>query len=65
MDADQKKYQTLYGILMIGVAVAMIGWAVPYGFANYQSDSCNENLQTRIDAIKARLDNPAGSEQRK
>ena len=56
MNADQKDYQVAYRILMLVVAVAMLGWAIPYGIANYKFDQCSQNLQVRVDKVKARID---------
>jgi hypothetical protein len=55
MIADQKDYQRSYRIMMVIVGVAMLGWAIPYGVANYKLDRCNEDLRIRLDAIKGEI----------
>jgi hypothetical protein len=56
MTVNQKDYQRSYRYLMLIVAVAMLGWAIPYGIANYKFDRCSEDLQFRLDAVKAKID---------
>jgi hypothetical protein len=41
---------------MLVVAAAMLGWAIPYGIANYKFDECSQSLQARIDAMKAKAE---------
>ena len=65
MNADQKDYQVAYRILMLVVAVAMLGWAIPFGIANYKFDKCSQNLQVRLDKVKARIDSAKSSVNRK
>ena len=50
MSVDQKDYQLAYRRLMLVIAAAMLGWAIPYGMAYYEFDNCSQNLQARIDA---------------
>jgi uncharacterized ion transporter superfamily protein YfcC len=61
MNANQKDYQVAYRILMLVVAVAMFGWAIPAGIANYKFDQCSQNLQVRLDKVKARIDGAKSS----
>jgi len=56
MTVDRKDYQLAYRRLMLVVAAAMLGWAIPYGIANYKFDECSQNLQVRIDAMKAKAE---------
>jgi hypothetical protein len=53
MIADQKDYQRYYRVMMLIVGVAMLGWAIPYGVANYKLDRCSEDL--RLDAVRAEI----------
>jgi hypothetical protein len=55
MNAD-KDYQLSYRRLMMIVTIAMFGWVIPYGIANYKFDHCSNTLQVRLDAMKARID---------
>ncbi len=55
MFAEQKNYQRYDRMLMVVVGVAMLGWAIPYGVANYKFEQCSQELQTRLDAIKAEI----------
>jgi hypothetical protein len=56
MTADRKDYQLAYRRLMLVVAAAMLGWAIPYGIANYKFDGCSQSLQTRFDDMKAKAE---------
>jgi hypothetical protein len=56
MTVDRKDYQLAYRRLMLVVAAAMLGWAIPYGIANYKFDDCSHSLQVRIDAMKAKAE---------
>ena len=56
MTADRKDYQLAYRGLMLVVAAAMLGWAIPYGVANYKFDGCSHSLQTRLDDMKAKAE---------
>ena len=56
MTAQEKNYQRPFAILMLLVAVAMLGWAIPYGFASHTLDKCSQDLQARLDVVKARID---------
>ena len=56
MSVDRKDYQLAYRRLMLVVAAAMLGWAIPYGIANYKFDDCSQNLQARIDAVTAKAE---------
>ena len=56
MTVDRKDYQLAYRKLMLVVAAAMLGWAIPYGIANYKFDECSQSLQARIDAMKAKAE---------
>ena len=42
-----------HSILMLIVGLAMLGWAIPYGVANYKLDRCNQDLQVTLDAVKS------------
>jgi hypothetical protein len=55
MIADQKDYRLHYSILMLIVGLAMLGWAIPYGVANYKLDRCSEDLQVSLDAVRAEI----------
>ena len=63
MTADQKDYQLAYRRLMLVVAAAMLGWAIPYGIANYKFDDCTQSLQARIDAMAAKAQSNRPKEQ--
>jgi hypothetical protein len=54
--APEPDYRPAYRRLMLVVAVAMLGWAIPYAIANYQFDQCSTTLQVRLDAMKTKLD---------
>jgi hypothetical protein len=41
--------------MMLIVGVAMLGWAIPYGVANYKLDRCSQDLQIKLDAVKAEI----------
>lgn len=56
MIGDRKDYQLAYRRLMLVVAAAMLGWAIPYGIANYKFDECSQSLQARIDAMAAKAE---------
>jgi hypothetical protein len=55
MIADQKDYQRYYRVMMLIVGVAMLGWAIPYGVANYKLDRCSEDLRIKLDAVRAEI----------
>ena len=55
MTAQEKNYQRPFAILMLLVAVAMLGWAIPYGLASHTLDKCSQDLQARLDVVKARI----------
>jgi hypothetical protein len=61
MTVGRKDYQLAYRRLMLVVAAAMLGWAIPYGIANYKFDECSQSLQARIDAIKAKVEASKGA----
>jgi len=63
MTANQKDYQLAYRRLMLVVAAAMLGWAIPYGIANYKFDDCSQSLQARIDAMTAKAESNRPKEQ--
>jgi hypothetical protein len=56
MTVDGKDFQLAYRKLMLVVAAAMLGWAIPYGIANYKFDECSQSLQARIDAMEAKAE---------
>ena len=56
MTVDRKDYQLAYRRLMLVVAAAMLGWAIPYGIANYKFDECSQSLQARIDTMQAKAE---------
>ena len=56
MTADRKDYQLAYRRLMLVVAAAMLGWAIPYGIASYKFDGCSQSLQTRLDDMNAQTE---------
>jgi hypothetical protein len=56
MTVDRKDYQLAYRRLML-----VLGWAIPYGIANYKFDECSQSLQARIDAIKAKVEASKGA----
>jgi hypothetical protein len=45
-----------YRISMLVVAIASLGWIIPFGIASYKFDQCSESLHVRLDSMKARLD---------
>ena len=55
MIASQKDYRPGASILMVIVGLAMLGWAVPYGIANYKLDRCSQDLQIKLDAFKGEI----------
>jgi hypothetical protein len=55
MIAGQKDYRLAHGILMGVVGLAMLGWAIPYGIANYKLDRCSQDLQIKIEAFKGEV----------
>jgi hypothetical protein len=65
MTADQKDYQLSYRRLMLVVAIAMLGWAIPYGIANYKFDQCSQSLQVRLDGMKANIDGAKSANEQK
>jgi hypothetical protein len=54
--AQEKNYQVPFAILGVLVFVAMLGWVISYGFVNHALDKCNQDLQARLNVVKARLD---------
>jgi hypothetical protein len=52
---EQKDYRQPFRVMMLVVSVAMLGWAIPYGYANYKRDRCSESLQVRLDDINAKI----------
>jgi hypothetical protein len=54
-------YRRAFRILMLVIAVAMLGWAIPYAIANYQFDDCSTTLQARLDAMKTTINNAQGA----
>ena len=55
MTVDQKDYRLAFSIMMAIVGFAMLGWAIPYGIANYKLDHCSQDLQVRLDAFKSEI----------
>jgi hypothetical protein len=55
MIAGQKDYRLAHSILMGVVGLAMLGWAIPYGLANYKLDRCSQDLQIKLDAFKSEI----------
>ena len=55
MIAGQKDYRLAHSILMGVVGLAMLGWAIPYGIANYKLDRCSQDLQIKIEAFKGEV----------
>jgi len=53
MIAIQKDHRLAASILMGVVGLAMLGWAIPYGIANYKLDQCSQDLQIKLDAFKS------------
>ena len=53
MIAGQMDYRLAHSILMGVVGLAMLGWAIPYGIANYKLDRCSQDLQIKIEALKS------------
>jgi hypothetical protein len=53
---NESDYRPATRKLMLVVAVAMIGWTIPYAIANYRFDNCSETLRTRLDDMKAKID---------
>lgn len=57
MATDQKSTRDMsYSIFMAIFAVAMLYWAVAYGYANYEADRCMQRVESRIEGVKARID---------
>jgi hypothetical protein len=65
MTPEQKNYRLPYSIMMLAVGIAMLGWAIPYGFANYRFDQCSESLQARIGDLQAKIDGAKGALEQK
>ena len=55
MIAGQKDYRLAHSILMGVVGLAMLGWAIPYGIANYKLDRCSQDLQIKVEAFKSEI----------
>ena len=49
-------YRMAFSRLMLVVAVALLGWIIPFAIANYQLDDCTKALHVRLDDIKAKID---------
>jgi hypothetical protein len=58
---DDPKYRVAHGFLMLVVAVALIGWLIPFAIANYRLDDCTATLHARLDAIKAKINDAQGA----
>jgi len=58
---DTPDYRRAFSLLMLVVAVAMLGWTIPFTIANYQLDDCTTTLQARLDAIKAKINDAQGA----
>jgi len=58
MTTDQKDYQLSY-------RRSMLGWAIPYGIANYKFDQCSQSLQVRLDGMKANIDGAKSANEQK
>ena len=55
MTADQKDYRVAFSIMMAIMGFAMLGWAIPYGIANYKLDRCSQELHIKLDAFKSEI----------
>ena len=55
MIAGQKDYRLAHSILMGVVGLAMLGWAIPYGIANYKLDRCNQDFQIKLATFKSEI----------
>ena len=55
MIAGQKDYRLAASILMGVVGLAMLGWVIPYGIANYKLDRCSQDLQIKLAAFKSEI----------
>jgi hypothetical protein len=55
MIAGQKDYRLAHSILMGVVGLAMLGWAIPYGIANYKLDRCNQEFQIKLATFKSEI----------
>jgi len=55
MIAGQEDYRLAHSILMGVVGLAMLGWAIPYGIANYQLDRCNQDFQIKLATFKSEI----------
>jgi hypothetical protein len=55
MITSPKDYRLAHSILMGAVGLAMLGWAIPYGIANYKLDQCSQELHTKLDAFKSEI----------
>jgi len=65
MLAGLKEYKLFYSFLMLFVALAMLGWAVPYAIANYRLDQCSASLQSELAAMQTRIDSAKQAIERK
>jgi hypothetical protein len=55
MVGGQKDYRIPFSIMMFVVGIAMLGWAIPYGYAGYKLDQCGQSVQARLDEINAKI----------
>jgi hypothetical protein len=56
MADELKNYGVPFRIMMFVVGIATLGWAIPYGYANYKLDQCSQSLHVRLDEINAKID---------
>jgi hypothetical protein len=55
MADEQKDYRRPFRAMMVVIVITMMGWIVPFGYANYQLDRCSESLHVRLDDINAKI----------
>jgi hypothetical protein len=55
MDGGQKDYRIPFSIMVFVVGIAMLGWAIPYGYANHKLDKCSQSVQAGLDEINAKI----------
>ena len=44
-----------FRITMLVIAIAMLGWTIPFSIANYKYDQCSQDLNLRLDRMNSGL----------
>jgi hypothetical protein len=45
-----------FRITMLVIAIAMLGWTIPFSVANYKYDQCSRDLNLRLDRMNSGLE---------